>query len=232
MNVTALHDELANLGGPVEHPTAQDRNAVRRRGQRARAGRVAGAVAAMIVIGLTALLLVAPWSGNGGDARVVTAAGTTIHDERLGYTVTVPPGWKRIPRVVGPRTQLPTILELHSDDYTAPTIRGSCATSTEQTGINIGLQESNTRSIDDFTRKADRRPEHFGPDSFPPLRTNPGSPLCRRLEQGISFVDGDRHFYVGITMAPGTSPARQAEVYEMLDSLRFDDDTIVEHVRS
>jgi hypothetical protein len=230
MSIPALHDELATLGGPVERPTAQDRDAVRRRVRRARAGRVVGAVGALVVIALVVLLVAAPWRSDGGDTRVVTSAGTTIRDERLGFSVTIPPRWKRIPQEVQPRDQLPLILRLESPDYVPGRIGADCATSVEQTGINIGLQEMNSRPIDSFTRRAERRPTSFGPDSSP-FRTEPGSPLCHRLVLSTSFVDGDRRFYVAITMAPDTSSARQAEVYEILNSLRFDDHTIVEQVR-
>lgn len=229
MNVTALHDELATIGGPVEHPTAQDRVAVARRVRRARGGQAIGAVAALAAIALVVLLVAAPWRSEGGDTRVVTAAGTTIHDDRLGYTVTIPPGWVQEPQEVKPRDNLPSILRLKSSDYTPGRIGADCATSVEQTGGNIGLQEMNSGPIDDFTRRAERRPDRFGPDSTP-FHTEPGSPLCRRLVVSTSFVDGDRRFYVAATLAPDSSAARQAEVYEILNSLQLDEDTIVEQV--
>jgi len=228
MNLTELRDALDELAGPVEPPTSTDRQEVRRRVGRSRVIRATSAVALALAL-LAGIVVATNWGGEDRPTHVVTAFGTTVHDEKFGYTVTIPPSWIREPLTVPKDAGIPIILSMNYD-YTAPVIGPDCASSVEQTGIHIGIQESRFASSlprQPIIGPRDQRPAHFGPDSGSGLASDPESPLCHRLLQQIFFHDQGRGFYVAITMAPDTTPARQAEVYEILNSLRFDTTTTV-----
>ncbi len=268
MNLTELRDALDELAGPVEPPTSTDRQEVRRRVGRSRVIRATSAVVLALAL-LAGIVVATNWGRDDSATHVVTAFGTTVHDEKFGYTVTIPPGWEREPVETYPDDPIPMILSLslgstplnliaelapiqsarHSletqldalpvDDAdrvrlqrqidalnnaeveirNRPDNRSTdCSPARGQNGIHIILQEGLGLS--------EPRPERFGPDSGTPLARD-SSPTCPRLVQSMSFSDRGREFYTAITMAPDTTRERQAEVYEILNSLHFDTTTTV-----
>jgi hypothetical protein len=232
MNVVDVRDALDDLAGPVQVPTRAQRAAVDRRVRRSRLIRVTGAAALVLMGVVGGALVTRTWSNDHEPTQVVTSAGTTIHDEQLGYTVTVPPGWVRDPVHLNPGDKLPSILRLNHD-YKQGVIGEDCATSGAQVGVHIGVQEDNLmRPAQPRSTPPLRRPAVIGPDSDGGLRISAYPPVCGRLEQTLMFEDEGRRFFVAITMAADTGQALQAETYEILNSLRFDRGTFVEKVRS
>jgi hypothetical protein len=280
MNLTELRDALDELAGPVEAATSTDRRCVQSRVRRSRIVRMTSAVAVSLVVLVGVVVVATSWDGDDQPTHVVTASGTTVHDEKFGYTVTIPPGWQRDPVEIYPDNPVPTILSL-SFDYTAPEISipvdapareryegllsiqtarqqlqaglelsppgsqqaasiqrsidrmneleaeirsrpvdhaGECSPAAQQAGVHIILQEGNGPS--------GPRPAQFGPTSGIDLAQDSAS-ICPRFLQTIFFADRGREFYVAITMSADTSPARRAETYAILDSLRFDRTTTV-----
>jgi hypothetical protein len=231
MNLTDLRDALDDLAGPAPQPTDAPRAAVARRVRRSRLTRATGAVALALVAVVGVGLVAEPWRGDDEPTHVVTSFGTTIHDEELGYTVTIPPGWVREPTHVGNGSTYPSILRLHKD-LTAGVLGADCAGAGTQRGVAIGVQELN----DIRPRQSDfptlRRAPVAGPDADGGLRASTYPPLCGQLQQSFIFEEQGRRFAIAVLMAPDTTPAQKAETYAILNSLTFDRGTFVEKVPS
>jgi hypothetical protein len=232
MNIVDVRDALHDLAGPAQMPTEAQRAAVDRRVRCSRLMQLTGAVALVLVAVVGVVFVARPWSDDHEPTQVVTSAGTTIHDEQLGYTVTIPPGWVREPVHVKPGYELPVILRLRYG-YKQGALGEDCAASGTQVGVSIGVQEDNLiRPPQPEFAAQFRRSPVFGPDSDGGLTVNTYPPVCGRLEQSLMFEEAGRRFFIGLTMAANTSPALQAEAYEILNSLRFDRGTFVDKVRS
>jgi hypothetical protein len=216
MNLTDLRDALDELADPPQTTLEVSRQRVQRRIERARIRGGAGLAVAILMVSAATLAIAAPWSDGNKSTPVVAGSSRTIHDDRFGYSVTVPPGWQRETADGRDSKSLPIILQLTSG-YRPPVIGRDCATSVEQTGIKILVQE-----FESMFPAAEPRPAKFGEQSGSGLATVPSSPLCRRLAQGINFVDQGRSFAVAVTVGPGTAETQKAEVYEILNSLHFD----------
>jgi hypothetical protein len=153
------------------------------------------------------------------------ARWTTFRDPVHGLTVSYPPGWQRAEKTLTPRLGDPEeILSLGT--YQLRPGGERCAHMPVTALEDLGAEDA-------FVSVQERSPpypsEGYPPRSTPftPTLHEGGGEFCvpdpGRLAAWVSFSDARRAFYVLIAVGPSASDDTRAEVYEILESLRFDD---------
>jgi hypothetical protein len=92
MNTTDLREALVELAQPEDRLTAAPLAAVQ---QRVRRRRVAGGVMLAGALAIAIVGAVSVARVDDGNGTRVEATATTIHDQQHGFSVVLPPGWKR-----------------------------------------------------------------------------------------------------------------------------------------
>jgi hypothetical protein len=119
MSLTDLRDALEDLAGPLAGSVDAQRRAVGAQVRRRRLAMATSFVAAVLVVMVGIGILARLDEGNDGAERI-TASATTVHDDRFGYTATIPPGWAREP--IDEDWHDPTVTTRPGDTPTARTI--------------------------------------------------------------------------------------------------------------
>src|SRR5690348_1081106 len=174
--------------------------------------------------------------GAGGTAAWTASRSTPSRDVRTterpvaraaGFTVAIPPGWRRADRVLSDLTDPREILA--AGTFPLPVSRSSDVACDNQLPASVVRA---MRPTDVFVWVLERATSY--PTAPPrPARLGDGTVLkpmadCPRVaargERVLwgSFQDQGREFYAAVVLGRDTSPAREQQADALLDSLRFD----------
>ena len=155
-----------------------------------------------------------------------TTGWTTHHDERRGFTVSLPEGWERAEKTVSPLLTEPrevlaaATYPLRHRPTNCEAFAGGARQDLGPADALVTIQE---RGFDHSSQWSDFPPR---PASFVMKRAEPPEPACGDRPGTetwwLPFTDAGRHFYALVVIGPDASRRVHEEAFALIDTLRFD----------